>query len=165
MNILWAPWRFKYVANVNDKSECPFCEKPKKEPSLENLVLYKSKFSFIILNLFPYNTGHLMVAPYKHTSEISSLTDEEWLDITKLLNLSVEIIKEVYKPQGFNIGMNIGRIAGAGIEEHVHIHIVPRWAGDTNFMPIISQTKVIPESLEDTYKKLSDCLKKYENRL
>jgi len=165
MNILWAPWRFKYVANVNNKDECPFCEKPKGEPSVENLVLYKSKFSFIILNLFPYNTAHLMIAPYKHISEISALTNEEWLDIKKLLDLSIDIIKEVYKPQGFNIGMNIGRIAGAGIEEHIHIHIVPRWAGDTNFMPIISQTKVIPESLEDTYKKLSDCLKKHENRL
>jgi len=161
MFILWAPWRFKYIENVNNKGECIFCSKPKEEPSSNNLVLYKSKFSFIIMNLFPYNTGHLMVAPYKHTSKITDLTDEEWLDIKKLIDLCIKIIEEVYKPQGFNIGMNLGRIAGAGIEEHIHIHIVPRWAGDTNFMPIISNTKVIPESLEDTYNKLKNKLNEY----
>ncbi len=154
MFILWAPWRFKYIENVNNKDECIFCTKPKEEPSVNNLVLYKSKHSFIILNLFPYNTGHLMVAPYKHTSKVYDLTQEEWIDIINLLNLSVRIVEDVYKPQAFNIGLNIGRVAGAGIEEHLHIHIVPRWAGDTNFMPVISNTKVIPESLEDTYNKL-----------
>ncbi len=161
MFILWAPWRFKYIENVSNKNECIFCTKPREEPSKDNLVLYKSRHSFIILNLFPYNTGHLMIAPYKHTSKILDLNDEEWLDIVNLLNLSIKIIEEVYKPQGFNIGMNIGRISGAGIEEHLHIHIVPRWAGDTNFMPVISNTKVIPESLEDTYNKLEKKLEEF----
>lgn len=154
MFILWAPWRFKYIENVDNKGECIFCTKPKEEPSVNNLVLHKSKHSFVILNLFPYNTGHLMIAPYKHTSRLSDLNDDEWLDIVGLLNLSIKLLEEVYKPQGFNIGMNLGRVAGAGIEEHLHIHIVPRWSGDTNFMPLISNTKVIPESLEDTYNKL-----------
>lgn len=154
MYILWAPWRFKYIESVDNQSKCIFCEKPKEEPSVENLVLYKSKYAFIIMNLFPYNTGHVMVAPYKHTSKISDLNSDEWIDITNLLDLSIRILEDVYKPHGFNIGMNLGRIAGAGIEEHIHIHIVPRWSGDTNFMPIISNTKVIPESLEDTYNKL-----------
>lgn len=154
MHILWAPWRFKYIENVNNKDRCIFCEKSKEEPSVKNLVLYKLKHAFIILNLFPYNTGHLMVAPYRHTSKISDLNSDEWIDIIKLLDLSVNILEDVYKPHGFNIGMNLGRVAGAGIEDHIHIHVVPRWSGDTNFMPIISNTKVIPESLEDTYNKL-----------
>ncbi len=154
ISILWAPWRFKYIQNVNNKEECIFCTKAKEEASVSNLVLYKSKHSFIILNLFPYNTGHLMIAPYRHTSKVYNLTQDEWVDIVNLLNISMRIIEDVYKPQGFNVGMNISRIAGAGIEDHIHIHVVPRWAGDTNFMPIISNTKVIPESLNDTYNKL-----------
>jgi ATP adenylyltransferase len=160
MKKLWAPWRFKYIEIVNDKGECIFCTKPKEGVSEKTLVLYKGQFSFIILNLFPYNSSHLMVAPYKHTSKISDLTNNEELEMMELLKLSVDIIDKAYKPHGYNIGMNIGRVAGAGIEEHLHIHVVPRWNGDTNFMPIISETKVIPEAIEETYKKLSEVLKK-----
>ncbi len=154
MKKLWAPWRFKYILHVDVKDRCIFCDKPKGEPNEENLVLYKGKHAFIIMNLFPYNSGHVMVAPYKHTSKLSELSEEELLEIMKLVNASMEAIELAYSPQGFNVGMNLGRSAGAGIEDHIHVHVVPRWIGDTNFMPIIADTKVIPEGLKESYAKL-----------
>ena len=162
---LWAPWRMKYIEgiDVNYSGKCIFCEKPKEKNDKKNFVLYRGSKCFIILNTFPYNNGHLLVVPYKHTSEINELDSETVLEVMNTTSIAIEAVKNTMRPDGFNVGMNLGRSAGAGIAEHLHIHIVPRWIGDTNFMPVIGGTKVISESLEDTYKKLSkavmNCLK------
>ncbi|MCM8774362.1 MAG: HIT domain-containing protein [Candidatus Omnitrophica bacterium] len=153
MDRLWAPWRIDYVTKKN-KGNCIFCKAYRDNKDKDNLIFYRSKYCFALLNLFPYNNGHTMIVPNRHVGEPDKLRDEEFLDIihTKIKVLS--ILKKVLKPNGFNIGINIGKDAGAGIKNHLHIHIVPRWAGDTNFMPVIFNTKIISQSLEELYKKL-----------
>ena len=153
MKHLWAPWRIKYIEKGIDKG-CILCEKPAAGKDEDNLILYRGKHNFILMNLYPYNSGHLMVAPYRHAAAIDELTDEERNEHFKLVSLGVSVLKKVMKPEGFNIGLNIGRVAGAGVDKHIHSHIVPRWNGDTNFMPVIGDTKVVNEALEETYKKL-----------
>lgn len=153
MDRLWAPWRMRYI--LNSKVEgCIFCQKAAEENDEENLILYRGKSSFLILNTFPYNCGHLMVVPYLHIRDLEKLSDLESSELLRLTQLSVQILKEILKPEGFNIGINLGRASGAGVEDHLHIHIVPRWNGDTNFMPLLADTKVLSESLKDTYKRL-----------
>lgn len=158
MNKLWSPWRSNYIQSFKHKSdneECVFCISPKLDINDdESLVVYKSKHSFVMLNLFPYNSGHLMVIPYRHMSDIDELTDEEFGDITKLIKLSKKALTTAMKPQGFNIGANLGKAAGAGIDQHIHFHILPRWIGDTNFMPAIGEVKVISQDLLETKKNL-----------
>jgi len=153
MERLWAPWRMSYILSQRSNG-CIFCEKPRENKDKENYILSRDKHGFAILNAFPYNNGHLMIAPYRHVPNIEDLSDEEFLSIFSLLKRWVEVIKMELKPDGFNIGMNIGKAAGAGIEGHIHIHVVPRWIGDVNFMPVISETKVISEHLDVTYEKL-----------
>ncbi len=156
---LWAPWRLKYIledtALGNDKV-CIFCFYPQAshEKDEENLVLFRGKLSFIIMNRYPYNTGHIMVAPYRHVAGFQELTKQELEEIALLMKTGIHSLKGAFSPEGFNIGINQGKIAGAGFEEHIHVHIVPRWNGDTNFMPVVSDTKVLPESLIDTYHKI-----------
>ncbi|MBN2030063.1 HIT domain-containing protein [bacterium] len=154
MNILWAPWRMEYIENADEYDGCIFCEKPKEDRDEENLIVYRGKTAFVMMNRYPYNNGHLMVVPYQHTDELNALSREQKIELFDLLILSKEKLIKVMKPQGFNIGMNIGRIAGAGIVDHLHFHIVPRWSGDTNFMPIVGHTKVVSEGLVETLKKL-----------
>jgi ATP adenylyltransferase len=155
MRVLWTPWRMSYIEKLSSSSkECVFCKVIKERDDASNLVLYRSTYSFIILNRYPYNTGHLMIVPYKHTPTPLNLTPDEMKDMFSLLNMSIKALSEEYGPDGFNIGANIGRVAGAGIEEHFHLHVVPRWCGDTNFLPIITETKTLPESLDNTYKRL-----------
>lgn len=153
---LWAPWRMEYIEAINtEKNEnCIFCDKPSQNKDEKNFIVYRGKTCFIILNIYPYNNGHLMLVPYKHTSELTELDSETRLELMHMINIAMEAIKNVMRPDGFNVGVNFGRTAGAGITEHLHIHLVPRWNGDTNFMPVIGCTKVICESLEDTYDKL-----------
>jgi len=158
MKNLFAPWRIKFITGKKEKG-CIFCKKLNSKNDKKNLVLFRGRTSFIILNLYPYSNGHLMVAPKKHKGNLSELTDEEMLELFKLTELSTKILKKVSKPQGFNIGINLGKVAGAGFPGHLHIHVVPRWLGDVNFMPVCSETKVICESLEETYKKLKKALK------
>ncbi|WP_338599972.1 HIT domain-containing protein [Sulfolobus tengchongensis] len=157
MDILWAPWRAKYIADSSKAKggECLFCRVVKEDNDQQNYIVYRSKYAFIILNAFPYNTAHVMIVPYRHLPSIELLTSEESLDVFNLVNLSIRAIREVYNPDGFNIGVNIGRVAGAGIESHVHVHVVPRWNGDSNFMPVIFNTKVMPETLDETFKKIN----------
>lgn len=162
MNLLWAPWRMEYIKRDRSKpSGCVFCEKHQKTDDAENLVLYRAKTSFILMNLYPYNNGHLLIAPYRHIGEYTELTDSERREITDLSSLSITVMKKVFKPQGFNMGMNIGEVSGAGIADHLHQHIIPRWSGDTNFMPVIGQTKVMVEGLLDTWRNLRDEFEKY----
>ena len=157
MNHIWAPWRIKYIRSPKHNG-CIFCDFPKENRDEERLILYRGKHAFVIMNNYPYNPGHVMIAPYRHVGEWEELTDEELLDIMKLSQLTIKALKRAMKPQGFNMGVNIGCVAGAGVKDHVHLHIVPRWNGDTNFMPVIANTKVIPESLEEAYKELKKAL-------
>lgn len=150
MKILWAPWRIKFIKSKKQKG-CIFCKKIKEKDDKKNYIVYRGKFCFVLLNIYPYNNGHLMVVPYRHISDISKLRKEEEIELFETIKKMVKILKKTHKIQGCNIGINLGKVSGAGIEKHLHIHIVPRWLGDTNFMPIISETKVISESLEKTY--------------
>jgi ATP adenylyltransferase len=144
----------KYI--LSEKSEeCPFCEKANQKKDKENYILLRGKRTFTILNTFPYNNGHLMVVPYRHLANLEELNQQELSELTSLVMKGVTSLKEAFNPDGFNIGLNLGEAAGAGIKDHLHIHIVPRWSGDNNFMPVVADTKVIMESLDDTYKKLS----------
>ena len=152
MQQLWAPWRIEYI-RMEKMDECIFCKLPNGDDE-KNLILYRGKHAFVIMNNYPYNPGHVMVAPYRHVGEIEDLSEEEWEDVHALTALMVRAIKRTMNPQGFNIGLNIGRVAGAGIEGHLHVHIVPRWNGDTNFMPVISDTKVIVQGIRENYKEL-----------
>jgi ATP adenylyltransferase len=153
---LWAPWRFSYVKSAAGESAgCIFVDLPKEENDRENLILYRGATAFVILNAFPYTNGHLMVAPYRHTSEISDLSDQEHLEIQRLIGNCMDWLRRAYRPEGFNVGVNIGRAAGAGIESHLHWHVVPRWSGDTNFMPVVGDVKVLPQSLADSYDLLA----------
>ncbi len=157
MERLWAPWRIEYV-RMEKMEGCIFCDLPAQNRDEENLILHRGKYAFVIMNNYPYNPGHLMVAPYRHVGEIHNLTQEEWMEIHKLLSLSMRAIEKTMKPQGFNIGVNIGRVAGAGVEGHIHFHIVPRWNGDTNFMPVIADTKVIVQGIRENYRELKEAI-------
>ncbi len=155
MKRLWAPWRMEYIKAVDEKPlGCIFCFKPNENIDRDNLILYRGKHNFIILNKFPYNNGHLMVVPYDHVSDPEKLSDETILELWKLVNKSKSILREAFNPDGFNIGMNLGRTAGAGIDEHVHMHLVPRWNGDNNFMPVLGETKVISQGLTEAWDEL-----------
>lgn len=153
MEQLWAPWRIQYVTRPKETG-CILCQKPKENKDETNFILHRSQNNFIILNAFPYNPGHLMIAPYRHIANLQDLSDDEVTDHFNLVKKSLALLKEILNPDGFNIGLNIGKVAGAGIEEHLHTHIVPRWQGDVNFMPVLSNTRVISEELAATYKKL-----------
>ena len=159
MDRLWSPWRAKYIASgVDAQSEaCVFCEIAKDaENDEKNLVVFRGQLNFVVLNLFPYITGHILVAPYAHLGELDSApkdVTDEMMDLTKR---SQTALRRVYKPAAYNVGMNLGAAAGAGIADHIHLHILPRWAGDTNFMTTVGETRVLPEDLETTYAKLRD---------
>ncbi|WP_297494911.1 HIT domain-containing protein [Thermococcus sp.] len=164
MKILWAPWRIEYIRSPKHEG-CIFCDFPKENRDRERLILYRGKHAFVIMNNYPYNPGHVMVAPYRHVANWEELTDEELLEIMKLTQMIIRAIKKAMKPDGFNLGVNLGRVAGAGIDTHVHLHIVPRWNGDTNFMPVIADTKVIPESLEEAYDELKKAIEEVEREI
>ncbi len=161
MKRLWAPWRMEYILDEHKHEGCLFCDVSKKKGDRtnrsrdrRNLILHRGKHSFVILNKYPYNSGHLMVIPYFHTSTFDGLSDEVLFDLIKNVDMSVNILRDVLRPDGFNMGLNFGKVAGAGMESHMHIHVVPRWTGDTDSMPIIAETRVMPEHLKKTYNKL-----------
>ena len=152
MEYLWAPWRMEYILEKR-KSGCFFCKKLKEKKNKENLILYRGETVFVVMNKYPYTNGHLMVVPKRHCLNLEQLDNNELKELFELLKASMRVLKASFHPQGFNIGMNIGKVGGAG-EDHLHLHIVPRWAGDTNFMPVIGKTKIISEYLDKTYQKL-----------
>ena len=143
----------EYILGPKEQ-ECLFCVKQAEDKDRDNLILYRGAKAYVIMNKYPYNNGHLMVVPYLHTSSLDRLSEVDMLDIMKLVSFSVDCLAKAFHPEGFNVGINIGEVAGAGIEEHLHVHIVPRWAGDANFMTITGEIRVIPEHILDTYDKL-----------
>lgn len=150
---LWAPWRAAFVLSKKGKG-CIFCNRLKMQDSVENLIVYRGKKIFVILNKFPYNSGHTMIVPNRHVAHLERLTNEEAIEFFELTRKTVSVIKKALKPHSFNVGMNLGRISGAGVPEHLHLHVVPRWHGDANFMPVIGKTKVISVPLEPVYEAL-----------
>ena len=152
---LWAPWRLEYIQQADEQEGCFFCHAWAGADDPEALVVYRGTAVFVLLNRFPYSSGHLLVAPVRHVGEFGELTDEEALEIHRVAERGIAALAEAYAPQGYNLGWNLGRIAGAGVLDHVHLHVVPRWAGDTNFMPVLADVKVMPEHLAATREKLA----------
>ena len=158
-DLIWAPWRMEYIRKV-DEPGCVFCKKLRNKDGPENLVLYRGRKSFIMLNLYPYTTGHIMIAPLKHIKDLEKLDATTLAEMMKLSQTMIVVLKKLMRPAGFNMGINIGKVAGAGVLGHVHIHIVPRWNGDHNFMPVIGAAKVMPQSLAEVYALLKKELNK-----
>lgn len=156
MRRVWAPWRMPYIEAETQDNGCIFCQPLTLPDGPENLILHRGHHAFVIINRYPYTSGHVMVVPFAHEPSIERLDDDTLVELMKLCNQSLERLREAYGAADFNLGINIGRPAGAGVADHVHIHIVPRWNGDTNFMSTTGETRVIPESLEDTYNRLKD---------
>jgi ATP adenylyltransferase len=157
MELIWAPWRIGFILK-GQSSGCFLCQKPKENNDEDNYILYRGKANYILLNAFPYNPGHLLVASYRHIGYLEELTAVEASEHFDLVRLGVKLLTKISEPAGFNVGMNLGKIAGAGVADHIHSHIVPRWQGDTNFMPVIGETKVLPEALISTYQKMKNSL-------
>ncbi|HUK57390.1 MAG TPA: HIT domain-containing protein [Nitrospiria bacterium] len=153
MKQLWAPWRMPYLKEGRPKG-CIFCAKIRQDDDRSNLILHRGKHSFVMMNLYPYSNGHLLVSPYRHVGSIEDLDPTALTDLMRAAQRSLKALRETFRPDAFNLGINQGREAGAGIESHVHLHIVPRWNGDTNFMPVLADTRVIPEQLASSYDKL-----------
>ena len=155
---IWAPWRLEYVKDASKdlEQECIFCVKPAAGDDEASLIVYRGERCFVILNLFPYTNGHLMVAPFEHLSSITELSAETIAEMMDLAQRAMRGLEQHYAPHGYNVGFNQGRVAGAGVEHHIHMHVVPRWGGDTNFMPVLADTRVMPQSLEQSYETLRD---------
>jgi ATP adenylyltransferase len=154
MQYLWSPWRMKYIMDHERGSECIFCDAIKSSEDRENLVLYRAQYNFVIMNLYPYTSGHIMIVPYDHTAVIKELSPATRGELMELISRAEIVLDGVYRAEGYNVGANIGAAAGAGIAHHLHFHVVPRWAGDTNFMSALANTRVLPEALDDTYLRL-----------
>ena len=157
MEQIWAPLRIEYIQMEKPKG-CILCDKPKENKDALNYILYRGDKNFVIMNSYPYNPGHLMIAPYRHIANLEELTEEEQHEHFEIVSRGIKLLRQAFNPAGFNIGINLGKIAGAGIDDHFHTHIVPRWQGDTNFMPVLSDVRVVAEALAETYKKLKEKL-------
>ena len=155
MERIWAPWRMQFI-RMKKPEGCFLCDNPKKNDDAQTYIVYRGSDNFVILNSYPYNPGHLMVAPYRHVASIEELTEEERNEHYKIVSQCVKALREEANPEGFNIGMNMGKASGAGIAGHIHTHIVPRWQGDINFMSVLADIKVVPEALAETYKRLKE---------
>jgi ATP adenylyltransferase len=153
---IWSPWRMTYISRTKKEKGCIFCDATDKEDGVENLIVLRGQRSFVILNRYPYTSGHVMVVPYDHVSTLEELDGETVMECMALTKQAIQAIGKVYKPEGFNIGANLGAVAGAGITNHIHFHVVPRWGGDTNFMTAVGGTRVLPEDLCDTLSRLKE---------
>ena len=161
MDRLWTPWRYQYIADAGDDKggddACVFCALVSDTDSDErNFILHRARHNFVILNLYPYTSGHLMIVPYVHAAELDAVPKEATDELMDLAKRAQAALRETYRPEGFNLGMNLGRVAGAGVAGHVHLHVLPRWAGDANFMSTVGETRVLPEDLPTTYKRLRE---------
>ena len=155
MDYLWTPWRYQYISGADRAVGCIFCQKARENKDEENLVVFRGKRNFALLNLYPYTTGHLMVAPYEHVARLEDAAPETASDMILIARMAEKHLRAIYSPEGLNLGMNIGKSAGAGIADHIHMHVLPRWTADANFMTTVGETRIIPEDLALTYQKLS----------
>jgi ATP adenylyltransferase len=160
MEYLWTPWRSTYMKEKRGKTKCIFCEAAASTEDAQNLVVYRGQFCFVILNRYPYTSGHLMIAPYRHVSRLTAVDEATTAEMMRFVRGAETAIQESYSPDGLNMGMNLGEAAGAGIEQHIHLHVLPRWKGDANFMTSVGETRVIPEMLEETYRKVREAWRK-----
>ena len=154
MDFLWSPWRYEYVSTAAEQESCVFCVGDETARDAQKLILHRGERSFVILNLFPYTAGHLMVTPFAHIGTLTGVDRATLDEMTGFSRRAVEVLEEVYRPEGFNLGMNLGKCAGAGVRDHIHYHVVPRWCGDTNFMTVTGETRLLPEDIRSTYEKL-----------
>jgi ATP adenylyltransferase len=155
MDYLWTPWRYQYIANINTRgSRCVFCIDGSPERDDQLFIPYRARLSFVILNIYPYTSGHLLISPFEHLSDLSDCSPELMSEMMLLAQKCKSVLSEVYHPDGFNLGMNLGRCAGAGVEHHLHLHVVPRWIGDSNFMTVVGESRVLPDDLPATFAKL-----------
>ena len=159
MDYLWSPWRYQYIANIKNTRACVFCIGESVEHDEEKFILFRGKYNFVILNIFPYTTGHLLISPYQHLSDFSDCPPGQITEMMDLVRQGKLAIERNYHPDGFNLGMNLGKCAGAGVEHHLHFHVVPRWIGDANFMSIVGESRVLPETLDVTFQKLKGFFK------
>ncbi len=155
MDYLWTPWRYRYVTSTEDPGECVFCAAAKDPSDRDSLVVHRASRNFIILNRFPYTSGHIMVVPYEHVASLEDLPDEALVEMIRLAREAEKRLRALYRPDGLNFGINLGKSAGAGIAGHLHLHALPRWTGDTNFMTVAGETRVLPEDLDVTWERLS----------
>ncbi len=156
MNFIWSPWRMAYIQNNKPEDACVFCTALQQPDCDENLIVRRGERAFVILNRFPYTSGHLMIVPYDHRASLELLDTPTRSEIMELAAKAIQVLQQVYTPEGYNLGINIGKVAGAGIIGHVHLHVVPRWGGDTNFMSALGETRVLPETLDMTYHRVRD---------
>ena len=154
MDVLWAPWRMEYVSSEVKKGPCIFCPGDDRSQDEQRLIIFVGERTIVLMNRFPYINGHLLIAPLKHVSRLDVLSAEDKLDLITMVEKSMEVLREVMNPGGFNVGLNLGKVAGAGVEDHIHFHVVPRWGGDTNYMTVCGEVRVIPEHIHATYQKL-----------
>jgi ATP adenylyltransferase len=154
MDILWTPWRYTYIKSADDSQGCIFCDKPKENDDEKNLIVHRGKYCYIILNAFPYTNGHVMVVPFAHEDQLQKLDSSMATEMMALTQKTESVLRELYRPEGINLGMNIGKAAGAGVAGHVHMHVLPRWTADANFMSVIGETRVLPEDLATTYMRM-----------
>ena len=154
MDRLWSPWRYRYVQKADRQEGCIFCQKPAEQKDSENFIVWRARYNYLILNLYPYTTGHLMIAPYEHVATMEAASEDMLQEMILLAKQAQHHLRSIYNPGGFNVGMNIGEMAGAGIAGHIHMHVVPRWTGDANFMSTVGETRILPEDLSETYRKL-----------
>ncbi|OPX39902.1 MAG: HIT family hydrolase [Desulfobacteraceae bacterium 4484_190.1] len=157
MKVLWAPWRMEYILSDQKGGDCIFCPGDNRDGDEARLILYVGNLTMVMMNRYPYNNGHLLVAPVRHVPGLEFLSDEETLDLMKMVRVSIAALRKIMAPEGFNVGLNLGAVAGAGVEEHMHFHIVPRWNGDTNCMTVLGDVRVIPQHIKETYAKLLPC--------
>ena len=154
MDFLWTPWRYQYVTTAGGNGECVFCAAARSADDRLSLVVHRAARNFVILNRYPYTSGHVMVVPYEHAAELEQLSEDTADEMMRLARITVGHLKTIYRPQGLNLGMNLGHSAGAGIAGHLHLHVLPRWTGDTNFMTAVAETRVLPESLDETWQRI-----------
>ncbi len=161
MKVLWAPWRMEYITSGNNKRECIFCPGDDRSQDEQRLILFIDGLSIVLMNKFPYINGHLLIAPRQHVSTLNALSTEEKVDLITKVEKSIDVLKKVLNPAGFNVGLNMGKAAGAGVEDHLHFHVVPRWIGDTNYITVFGEVRVIPEHIQKTYQKLLPFFKEF----